>query len=70
MICVLPAEKYPENGGERNLYREIDAQNEYTAIAPGDDLANSGRSPASMHVRCDHLQALLATNATMGDSVR
>ena len=67
MICVLPAEKYPENGGERSLYRGIDSQNEYTAIAPGDDLVNSGRSLASTRVRCDHLHALLATGDIYGE---
>ena len=35
-------------------------RNERTAIAPGDDLVETGRSPASTRVRCDHLCALLA----------
>ena len=37
-------------------------RNEHTAIAQGDDLVETGRSPASTHLRCDHRNALLATS--------
>ena len=35
-------------------------QNECTAIATGDDLVRVWEDPNKLHVRCDHLHALLA----------
>ena len=42
-------------------------RNERTAIALGDDLVETGRSPVSTRVRCDHLCALLATGDIFGE---